>query len=74
MDELLNLQNTPGHCRTRLEQILNPVIDGGCAANLTRWENQVNEYESLTTQKIGEEMKSAIFNEAVTSADALLKT
>ena len=39
-------RNTVGHCRSRLEQILNPVIHGGLAANLTRWETQVKEYES----------------------------
>lgn len=37
---------TPAHCRAQLEQILNPLIDGAVAANITRW--------GKTSQGVGE--------------------
>ena len=60
---------TSGHCRTRLEHNLYPVVGGGFPAHVTRWENQVKEYEHLTIDNQGRAEVSN-FDEAGTSADA----
>ena len=55
-------RKTLGHCRTRPQQILNPVIGCGFAAKLTRWQKQVKKYESRTTQNSGAEVRSVVFS------------
>ena len=42
---------TLGYCRARLEQILNATIDGGFAANVTRWRNNTPKKTRLLRQK-----------------------
>ena len=54
--------NTPGHSRARLEQILNPTIDGRVAANVAGWEKKRFQlYEAITAKELGEEVKTAMF-------------
>ena len=52
--------NTPGHCRSRLEQILHPTIDGRVAANVAGWEKNVRSYEAITSKKLGEDVRTAM--------------
>ena len=54
--------NTPGHSRARLEQILNPTIDGRVAANVAGWEKKRFQLdEAITSKELGEEVTTAMF-------------
>ena len=57
--------NTPGHCRARLEQILNPTIDGRVAANVAGWEKNVRSYEAITSKKLGEDVRTAMLRNGI---------